>query len=230
MDAGLLSPAMEDYLKTVFKLQGEDGRASTSAVADARGVSAASATNMLKRLAELRLVEYEPYRGVWLTEAGRRAALEIIRHHRLIELYLNQALGFSWDEVDAQAERMEHAISPAFAARIEQALDFPTHDPHGHPIPTRDLVLAPPSGGHSLADLPAGDSATVCVVDDSDPALLRYLAERQLVPGNRVEMIAVEPFDGPLTLRVAGCEYIIGREAARHVMVQSGEAAERQAG
>lgn len=210
---------MEDYLKALYKLQVEGVRVPTSAVAAAMGVTAASATNMIKRLAELHLVEYERYRGVELTPDGRRAALEIIRHHRLIELYLQHALGYSWDEVDAEAERLEHAVTPEFAQRIEAWLGNPTHDPHGHPIPSRDLVMPPDAGCASLAELTGPARARIRTVDDTDPARLRYLAELGLLPGQEIAVTAVGPFEGPLTILVGDTPQVIGRELARHVTI-----------
>lgn len=215
----MLTPSMEDYLKAVYKLQGDQGLVAPSAVAGAMGVTAASATNMLKRLAEVNLVEYERYRGVTLTPDGRRAALEIIRHHRLIELYLQHALGYSWDEVDAEAERLEHAVSPEFAQRIEAWLGHPTHDPHGHPIPSRDLEMPADAASTRLADLDRPATVRVRTVDDTDPARLRYLAELGLLPDVTVEVLAIGPFDGPLTLQVGDQTQVIGRELARSVTI-----------
>lgn len=212
---------MEDYLKAVYKLQRDHERVTTSAVAAATGVSPASATKMLKRLAELKLVAYERYRGVALTLDGRRAALEIVRHHRLIELYLMHALGYSWDEVDAEAERLEHAVSQEFAERIEKLLGNPTRDPHGHPIPTRDLEIREDLGFRRLSEVTTPGSVQVRIVDDADPALLRYLGEVGLVPGSEVEVIGVAPFDGPLTVRVNGDEHVVGRDLARHVTIDA---------
>lgn len=217
----MLTSAMEDYLKAVYKLQSVHQRVTTSAVAVAMGVSPASATNMLKRLAEVKLVAYERYRGVSLTPDGRRAALEIIRHHRLIELYLMHALGYSWDEVDAEAERLEHAVSQDFAERIEVLLGHPTRDPHGHPIPTRDLEIREDLEFRRLSEVTAPASVRVRIVDDADPALLRYLGEMGLVPGSQVEVIGIAPFNGPLTVRVNGDEHVVGRDLAHHVTIDA---------
>lgn len=210
---------MEDYLKALYRLQHDAERVSTSAVAEAMGVSAASATSMVKRLATLQLVDYERYHGVTLTADGQRAALETIRHHRLIELYLQHALGYGWDEVDEEAERLEHAVSPAFAARLEEALGFPTRDPHGHPIPTSDLEMIDDRGTLRLAEVAAPLLVKVQTVDDSDAELLRYVGELGLLPGTAVTVRAVAPFMGPLTIEVDGREQVIGRELARHVLV-----------
>ncbi|MCC7493457.1 MAG: metal-dependent transcriptional regulator [Fimbriimonadaceae bacterium] len=213
-----LSQSMEDYLKAVYKLQTATERVPTSAVASALEVSNASATNMLQRLAELHLLTYERYRGVELTAAGRRAALEIIRHHRLIELYLQQALGYRLDEVDAEAERLEHAISQDFAARIEQLLGHPTHDPHGHPIPNGNLEL-PESGGIALGAVAAVGQLRIVAVEDRNPAFLRRLAALGLLPGETVEVLAVAAADGSVLIRLSGDELRLPGELAAHVTV-----------
>lgn len=210
---------MEDYLKAVYKLQTQTEKVTTSQVAGAMEVSPASATNMVKRLAELNLVEYERYKGVSLTPDGRRAALEIIRHHRLIELYLQHALGYSWDEVDAEAERLEHAVTPDFAARIEELMGNPTHDPHGHPIPSRDLELSDDDELRRLSEIEEPCRVRVGIVDDADPARLRYLAKVGVVPGQELRVVAVGPFSGPLTIEGGEGQHVVGRELAQHVTV-----------
>ena len=208
----MLTEAVQDYLKTIWKLQ-QDGRATTSAIAESLDVSAASATAMLKRLSALGLVEHERYRGAVLTPAGEQIALEIVRHHRLLELYLMQALGLGWDEVHVEADRLEHALSEELEAKIDQELGYPTHDPHGDPIPDRDLRVQP-ARATSLAELEPGRRATVSQVPDGDPALLRYLAELGLVPGRTVELVALAPFSGPITVRTEHGEHAISRELA----------------
>jgi DtxR family Mn-dependent transcriptional regulator len=155
---------------------------------------------MTKRLADLGLVERAPYRGVALTEAGRMGALEVLRHHRLLELYLVNRLGLSWDEVHAEAELLEHALSEELEAKIDAELGFPTHDPHGDPIPDRELRVTG-GGGSTLLDLVPGTRASVSRVPDGDPDLLRYLAELGLVPGSDVEVVSQAPFGGPITVR-----------------------------
>ncbi len=213
---------MEDYLKTVFKLQGDGERVTTSAVAEAMKVTPASATNMVKRLAELHLVAYERYHGLSLTPDGRRAAVEIIRHHRLLELYLQHALGYSWDQVDAEAERLEHAVSQEMAERIDELMGHPTHDPHGHPIPSRDLEFPQEAGTRRLADVTAPCRVLIRAVDDRDPAQLRFLAECGLLPGNLVEVTAIEPVNDTLTVNSGDRQTVIGRELARHVAIDIG--------
>jgi DtxR family transcriptional regulator, Mn-dependent transcriptional regulator len=213
-----LTDAMQDYLREIYKLRLEGGRATTSSIAERMGVRPPSATAMVKRLAALGLVEHERYRGVELTPAGERVALEVIRHHRLLEMYLSQALGLSLDEVHSEADRLEHALSEELEARIDRSLGYPTHDPHGDPIPDAKLRI---DRGHlrTLASLEPGDVATIKRVPDDDDALLRYLAEHALVPGKRVTLARAEPFGGPLILRVGKDEHAISRELAAGIGV-----------
>lgn len=213
-----LSSAVEDYLKAIYVLEAAGERVTTSALADRMGVSAPSATAMAKRLAELDLVERAPYRGIVLTEQGRRSALEVLRHHRLLERYLADSLGLPLDEVHAEAERLEHALSEQLEARIDEALGFPTHDPHGDPIPDSELRIAAGTC-RSLADLRQGDSAVVVRVPDGDAELLRRLTEIAIVPGERVELAHDEPGGGPLTVRTTSGLHAIGRELAAAVGV-----------
>ncbi len=210
--------AVEDYLKTIYDLSRGEAAVTTSALAERRGVTAASVTGMVKKLADLRLVTHEPYHGVALSEAGRKIALEVIRHHRLVELYLHEALGVPWDRVHAEAERIEHVLSEDLEARIAAALGNPTTDPHGAPIPTLDLEL-PEREVTPLAELEAGQRGTVAEVSDHDGDLLRYVGSLGLYPRTPVEILAVAPFDGPLTLRVDGTEQTVGRAAARFVFI-----------
>ncbi len=214
--AAELSPAVQDYLKAIYALEATDERVTTSALAQRMGVSAPSATAMTKRLAELRLVERAPYRGVELTERGRLGALEVLRHHRLLERYLVDRLGLSLDEVHAEAELLEHALSEELEARIDAELGFPTHDPHGDPIPDRELRLeATPD--RSLLTLDPGTHATVSRVPDGDAELLRYLEELSLVPGGGAEVVSVAPFGGPVTVRTGTGEHAISRELAGRI-------------
>jgi DtxR family Mn-dependent transcriptional regulator len=215
----LLGEAGEDCLKAIYKLQANQGRAATSALAVRLGIADPTVTAMVKRLARLGLVSHTPYRGVELTPAGERIALEIIRHHRLVELYLAEALGLSWDKVDAEAERLEHHVSDELEDRMDAVLGHPTVDPHGDPIPTKDGRMDRTTYDR-LVDLPPGDAATIRRVPDGDPSLLQYLAELGLVPGARVEVIEKSPFDGPLTLRVGRRRHSIGRQLAETVLVE----------
>jgi DtxR family Mn-dependent transcriptional regulator len=213
------TPAVEDYLKAVFTLQRERGKAATSALAERLSVTPASATGMIKKLARMRLVTHAPYRGVLLTEAGRRMALEVLRHHRLIEAYLAQALGVPWDRVHAEAERWEHVLSEEIEERMDALLGYPTTDPHGSPIPARDGSMAD-SAEERLCDLGAGQRAVVAEVADHDPHLLRYLGGLGVLPTERIEVVAVAPFEGPLTIRAGGVERVLGRQAAEAVYVE----------
>lgn len=214
------TPATEDYLKTIYKLQENAEAASTNAVADRMGVSAASVTNMMKRLSETGLVEHQPYQAIRLTDAGRKIALEIIRHHRLLEVYMAEALGFTWDQVDAEAERLEHVISEEFEDKIDAMLGYPKTDPHGSPIPAKDGSIAR-TDHDRLSDMEPGRTVVVRRVTDTDPALLRYLAKLGLRPQNIVEVMSKEPFDGPMFLRVGGEEHHVGHQVARSVLVES---------
>ena len=190
-----LTRSMQDYLKAIYSILERNERATTSVIAERMGIASPSATAMVKKLAQLRLVDHEPYQGVKLTAAGEKTALEIVRHHRLIELYLAEALGVPWDEVHDEAEELEHAISESLEDRIDDLLGNPTVDPHGAPIPARDGTFVELSG-RKLSDVNAGECVTVIQVDDRDPELLRHLGECELYPGARVEVLAVEPFEG----------------------------------
>jgi DtxR family transcriptional regulator, Mn-dependent transcriptional regulator len=181
-------------------------------------VSAPSATAMTKRLAELGLVERAPYRGVVLTDEGRRGALEVLRHHRLLERYLVDRLGLSLDEVHVEADRLEHALSEELEALIDASLGYPTHDPHGDPIPDAELHIDTQKLG-SLEALEEGREATVRRVPDGDPGLLRYLDKLGLVPGRRVRLRTVAPFQGPLTVEIDGRESAISRDLAARISV-----------
>jgi DtxR family Mn-dependent transcriptional regulator len=213
-----LSEAIQDYLKEIYKLLAARERATTTAIARQMGVAPSSATAMLKKLAALGLAEHAPYRGVTLTEAGNRIALEVIRHHRLLEQYLAETLGVAIDAVHAEADRLEHALSEELEARIDEQLGFPTHDPHGHPIPDAGLQVER-SQLRSLDALEPGEEATVKRVPDGDASLLRYLADLALVPGGRVKVERGEPFGGPLTIAVGGSEHTISRELAAQIGV-----------
>jgi DtxR family transcriptional regulator, Mn-dependent transcriptional regulator len=216
----MYTQAIEDYLKTIFELGSEGSSVSTSALASALRVSAASVTGMLKKLASMHLITHEPYYGVTLTESGRKVALEVIRHHRLIELYLHEALGVPWDEVHAEAERMEHVLSEELEARIDKALGHPTVDPHGAPIPSADLELTVPLRT-PMAEVAVGTRALIAEVSDHDSELLKYVGELGLYPGTEILIRAVAPFDGPITLETADREVILGRNAARYIYLQT---------
>jgi DtxR family transcriptional regulator, Mn-dependent transcriptional regulator len=213
-----LSVAIQDYLKEIYKIQAAGERATTTAIARRMGVAPSSATSMVKKLAALGLAEHAPYRGIELSDAGTKIALEVIRHHRLLEQYLAETLGLGIDAVHAEADRLEHVLSEELEARIDEQLGFPTHDPHGDPIPDAGLNVDR-SQLRSLDALEPGEEATVRRVPDGDADLLRYLAELTLVPGRRVLMRKSEPFGGPLTVAVDGSEHAISRELAVQIGV-----------
>jgi DtxR family transcriptional regulator, Mn-dependent transcriptional regulator len=215
-----VSEAVQDYAKAIYSLSAPAHEpASTSALAQRLGVSPASASAMVKRLAELGLVTHEPYHGVELTPAGERVALEVIRHHRLLELYLAEALGMSWDRVHEEAEVLEHAISPELSELIAAKLGDPTHDPHGDPIPTREGRLDEGTT-LSLQELEAGATGTFVRVSDSSPELLRFLSERGIVPGMSFEVIDKHPFDGPLFVRFGDETHALAGAATRAMRIE----------
>jgi DtxR family Mn-dependent transcriptional regulator len=192
---------MEDYLKAIYHLEQEHGNASTSMLADYMGISAASVTGMIKKLATLEMVQYEPYRGVKLTASGRGAALETLRHHRILELFLTEKLGFGWDEVHTEADRLEHHISEALEARLFDLLGQPTHDPHGDPIPTLSGDL-PALELHALTEVRPGARGVVARVLTQEDDTLRYLREIGLSLDAMVEVLSVEQAGGTITLRI----------------------------
>lgn len=217
----MLSPSVEDYLKTIYKLEVQQSDAppvATGAVAQAMDVSPASASNMIKRLSDLDFLTYEAYEGATLTDHGRKVALEVIRHHRLLELYLKEVMGFEWGEIHDEAERLEHHISERFEDRIEEMLGHPTRDPHGHPIPTRDGLVDDLST-HTLSDLAAGVSARIDHVSDEDADLLTLLEQRGLLPGATVEVVETRPLEGLLVVAVDGHQQVLGRSVADKVFV-----------
>ncbi len=212
--------AIEDYAKAIYALErrGTDA-VSTNALAERLGVTAASASGMIKRLGELGLVEHRPYRGVLLTDEGRRVALEVMRHHRLLELYLVQSLGVPWDRVHEEAEVLEHVLSEELEELIAAKLGDPTHDPHGDPIPTRELTIEE-GPSLSLQSLVAGAVGRFTRVSDSDPEMLRFLADRGIAPGDEFEVIDKHPFDGPLFVRFGDDVHVLGGELARAMRVE----------
>jgi DtxR family Mn-dependent transcriptional regulator len=209
-----VSGAIEDYAKAIYALQGKHrGPVTTNALAERLGVTAASASAMAKKLAERGLVSHVPYKGVELTAEGELVALEVLRHHRLLELYLAEHLGVPWDRVHEEAEALEHAISEDLEERIAAKLGHPTHDPHGDPIPSADLRIDE-GKTRSLAVLEAGDRGTFVRISDSDPAMLRYLDERGVRLGDELEVIDRQPFGGPLTVRLGAVEHVLGGSLA----------------
>ena len=210
-----LSRSTEDYLKAIYELGGETVAVQTTPIAEVLEVSAASVSGMLKRLAEAGLLEHLPYRGVRLTEDGRRAAVRVVRRHRVLESYLVTMLGYDWDSVHEEAELLEHAVSDRLVERMAQALGNPAYDPHGAPIPTsagqvEELKAVP------LSEVSIGAMAELRLVSDKDPERLRYLRSLGLDVGTRFEVTDRQPFDGPVTIRVAGrAPLALGHELAR---------------
>ncbi len=211
------SPAVEDYLKTIFEIEREQGKVATTALSERLGVAPASATGMIKKLAEMNLVAHERYQGVTLTPAGRRIALEVIRHHRLVERYLAEALGVPWDRVHDEAEKWEHILSEDLEDRIDALLGHPTTDPHGAPIPTRDGDIAYTSP-HRLLDMSPGQTAVIAEVSDHDPDLLRRLGDLGLFPTTAIAVIGRDA--ACLTVRAGKNEHILDCETAGYVYVR----------
>ncbi len=216
----MLSPSVEDYIKAIYKAHAENGNVATQDLADRLRVSAPAVSKMLRRLTELGMISHTPYQGVKLTRAGEKMALEIIRHHRLIELYLVQAMGFSWDSVHEEAERLEHHISEEFEDRIDQLLGHPTTCPHGDPIPTRAGTVASTSNV-TLAQQRAPSQLVIRRVRDEDAELLRHLQTLGMTPGTAIEFISQEPFDGPLMLNIGGKLVRLTPHVARQVFVDA---------
>ncbi len=213
------SASVEDYLKAIYSLtSGRREPASTSDLAERLELSAGSVSTMLKRMHASGLAAHTPYRGVELTPEGERLALGVIRRHRLIELFLADALDIPWDDVDRFADTLEHAVSDELVDIIARKLGDPESDPHGDPIPTRDLRIAAPDT-RSLASLAPGEHATLVRVSDSDPEMLRYLTEQGIAIGDRLEMVARQPFDGPCDIRIGPHTHSLGLALARAIRV-----------
>lgn len=213
-----LSSAIEDYLKAIYDLHATKGGVTTTALASALGVSAASATNMLKKLAVLKLVRHSPYYGAEFTPAGEKIALEVVRHHRLIEAFLHEALGMPWDEVHEEAHKLEHVLSENLEDHIADFLGNPTEDPHGDPIPTKSGIIVA-ADQPSLADLKPGTRATIRRIGAQEPARLRYLRELGLVPGAVVRLIEQLPFEGPVRVRIGTREHSLDYKLAKQIWV-----------
>lgn len=213
-----LTGPVEDYLKAIFELERSGEPAETNAIARLLNIAPASVSGMVRRLAEQGLITHERYRGARLTPAGRRAALRTLRRHRVIEAYLTSALGYSWDRVHDEAERLEHAASDELIDKMAAAIGEPATDPHGAPIPTREGTLEE-RALVPLSSLEAGETARIEHVSDRNAEQLRYLAELGIVPGTAVHVIAREPFQGPIALRVDEATRTIGAELASQILV-----------
>jgi len=215
-----LSPAVEDYAKALYALESRgEGPVATNALAERLSLTPGSVSAMLKKLSELDLVAHSPYHGVALTDEGRRLALEVLRHHRLIELFLAEHLGMSWDRVHQEAEVLEHWLSEDLEAAIDEKLGHPTVDPHGDPIPDADLTIDE-AATVTLESLIPGQGGRFVRVSDSDPDMLRFLAKRGIAPGQRLEVIDRQPFDGPVFISLDGQVEVLGAQLARAMRMQ----------
>lgn len=218
-----LTQSIEDYLKAIFELTQKDGRASTTQLAEHLGVTPASVTGMIKKLSATNppLLEYRKHRGVVLTDNGRAIALEILRHHRLLELFLHEVLDYPWDEVDEEADRLEHVISEKFEERIAKALGNPEYDPHGDPIPTKELTI-PSTAKLPLSTLRPGQKATIKRVKDDDSDLLKHLETIGFVPGTKIGVTNYSEFDGNLHIRIEKSDQVevLGPKITNQIFVE----------
>lgn len=218
-----LTMSIQDYLKNIYELTENGQNASTNALAQKLNIKPASVTGMVQKLASAKpaLVEYQKHQGVTLTKQGKKAALEVIRHHRLLEAWLVQTLGYSWDEVHEEAERLEHVISEDFERRIAAAMGHPLRDPHGELIPTEDLKM-PLDDSAPLSSLRPDQTATIKSVKAADTTLLRYLNDLGLVPGAHIEIKDYSPFDHNLTLKVGHKSFVLGLNITGKIFVEEG--------
>ena len=215
----MLSKHLVNYLKTIWTLQKERGQVSTNLIAEALEVSSASVTSMLKKLHGMKLVDYAPYQGATLSERGEKVALEVLRHHRLIELYLSEVVGLTWDQVHAEAEELEHALSEDLEAVLFEKLGRPTRDPHGDPIPSLDGKMV--TEGTNLLNAAPGESLLVIRVRDRNPEILRYLSAMGLLPGVEITVLERLPFNGPLRIQVGESEHTLGLEVSEEIFVSA---------
>jgi len=224
----MYTESIENYLKAIYEIQKENGKVSTNSLSERLNVAPASVTSMIKKLSEKKLVTHKRYQGVKLTKAGQKISLEVIRHHRLIELYLAEALGVPWDQVHEEAEKWEHVLSEDLEDRMDAVLGYPTRDPHGSPIPSRDGTIAE-LDSIPLADLHSGQNAVVAEVSDHDPDLLRYIGKMGLYPKTKFKVLSIEPFNGPIKIKVGDAEHILGSGAAQYVFVTEVKGSKREA-
>jgi DtxR family Mn-dependent transcriptional regulator len=214
----MISRAVEDYLKVIYELSAGDRRVSTSQMAKRMKCSPASVTSMLRKLSALKLVQYTPYKGVKLTSAGIKVSLEIVRHHRLLELYLSEILGYSWDKVHAEADELEHVISEEFEKRIDEALGHPLKDPHGDPIPSVDGTIEK-NRHYSLWEVPVGQRIKIERVSDRNPEVLRYLSTMGIYPGVWLQVIKTAPFGGPISVKIGDKVHLLSEELGCQIYV-----------
>ena len=216
----MITQAVEDYLKVIYNLGVDGDSVTTNAISEGMGVSQASVTGMIKKLAELKLIRHTPYHGVELTNAGQKIALETIRHHRLLELYLAEALDYSWDQVHDEAEKLEHVISEEFEDKMAQFLGHPTIDPHGAPIPSKDGVIEEREL-MTLTSTDAGQKVRIEQVSDRDPDMLRYLGNLGIYPEVELHIIEKAPFEGPLLIKVGEKQHYLGPALTDRIMVSA---------
>jgi DtxR family transcriptional regulator, Mn-dependent transcriptional regulator len=214
----MINESVEDYLKIIYELQREQGKVTTNLLAKHLEFAPASVTGMIKKLADLKLVTYEPYRGVILTEQGEKKALKIIRQHRLVELYLVKALGVPWDKVHHEAHKLEHVISDYIEDRMDDYLGHPTTDPHGHPIPAKNGTIIEPQK-LPLVELQPKQTAKVAEISDQDPSFLRYLGGLGIYPRTLLSVVSVAPFKGPINVKIGNSEIALGREVCQKILV-----------
>jgi len=214
------SPSVENFLKAVYTLQQGEERVSTNTLRDVLNITAPSVTDMAQRLVALELVDYQKYQGVLLTPKGVQIALKVIRRHRLIELYLVRELGYELHEVHEEAEGLEHAVSERFVDALAQKLGDPGFDPHGDPIPTAEGLLLPVRNLQPLSELEVGDMATVAQLKTSDPEMLQHILDRGFTLDSPLEILSIDPFDGPITARVNDEDRMIGHQVADYILVQ----------
>lgn len=216
-----MSTHVEDYIKNIYKLQGEREKVTTSSIADALRVSAASVTDMIKKLSDRSLIKYMPYQGVELTRSGRKMALRTLRRHRLWEMFLVEFLSYTWDEVHDEAEKLEHIMSEDLEMRIEEALGYPKHDPHGHPIPTRDGEIV--EDDHpSLAELELYDRGTVIRVNDLSQSLLKHITSLGIRIQSQIKVLDIVEFDGSMQILIDDNTVFVSRHVARNIFVDIG--------
>lgn len=216
----MITQAVQDYLKVIYQLEAIGKTVTTNSIAERLDVSQASVTGMIKKLADLKLIRHTPYRGVQLSEAGRKIALEIIRHHRLLELYLAEALGYPWDEVHDEAEKLEHVISEEFESRMAEFLGHPTTDPHGAPIPSKEGVMIE-RALVLLSDAVNGQRVRIEQVSDRDPEMLRYLGNLGIYPEVEIDVLEKAPFDGPLLIKLGNNQHHLGQTVTDNILVST---------
>ncbi|HSE83972.1 MAG TPA: metal-dependent transcriptional regulator [Thermodesulfobacteriota bacterium] len=215
----MISPAVQDYLKAIYKLQKQDEKVSTSAIAERLELSNATVTAMIKKLAEKKLLKHTSYHGVVLTDEGRKTALEVIRRHRLVELFLKEILGLPWDKIHAEAEKLEHVISDELLERIDSILGHPKTDPHGNHIPTKDGMMPDSQDNCPLVDVEVGETVVINSVSDSNPDKLQFMSKLGLFPGVVIHISDKPPFEGDLFIKVGSTEHRLPREVAKNIFV-----------